>query len=212
MAAKTFLFVLTFGVALGCSQAGAGVVQWRMEDGGNGHWYEPVVADGGPVTWDEASSAATAAGGYLATLTSAEENVFVFSLVTDAKYWGGQVGDHGPWLGGVQSPATSVPSANWQWVTGEAWNFENWYPGEPNDWNGFPEDRLIFYKNSAQWDDFPNDWFGAGPLPAYIIEYSVQAVPEPSSLILWTLLGIVGLVVGDHRKAATCFGPPSWWP
>ena len=53
----------------------AGAVKWN-----NGHCYEAVLAPG--VSWDQAQSACVVRGGHLATITSAEENAFVFSLVS----------------------------------------------------------------------------------------------------------------------------------
>ena len=50
----------------------ADLVQWKT----NGHYYEVVVASEG-ITWTEARLAAQARGGYLATLTSRPENLFV---------------------------------------------------------------------------------------------------------------------------------------
>ena len=44
----------------------------------NGHIYEYVSASG--ISWSDAAAAALAAGGYLATITSAEEKSFVFGL------------------------------------------------------------------------------------------------------------------------------------
>jgi hypothetical protein len=73
-------------------------VQWKVSDGGNGHWYEAVIATG---TWTDAQSAASVAGGYLATVTSEGENNFIYSLVTNwDNYWfnEGNV-SLGPWLG-----------------------------------------------------------------------------------------------------------------
>ena len=54
-------------------------IQWPGSAGGNDHSYEAVLATSG-ITWDNAYSAAEARGGYLATITSAAENEFVFSL------------------------------------------------------------------------------------------------------------------------------------
>jgi hypothetical protein len=71
-------------VAAGCGDDGAGpadtdwlseAVQWT-----NGHSYLAVLAPG--VSWDAAEAQCEAHGGYLVTITSAEENAFVFSLVS----------------------------------------------------------------------------------------------------------------------------------
>ena len=75
------------------------LVQWSVWDGGNGHFYEAVAVPAG-ITWTEASEAANAAGGHLATITSEAENSFVFSLVDDDRFWFEWVSLQGPWLGG----------------------------------------------------------------------------------------------------------------
>jgi len=50
-------------------------IQWKIEDGGNDHFYEKVVIPG--ISWNDAKVAAELAGGYLATITSAEEQAFI---------------------------------------------------------------------------------------------------------------------------------------
>jgi len=50
---------------------------WSESNGGNGHWYELVSTS---VSWEEANAEAQARGGYLATITSAEENAYVMGL------------------------------------------------------------------------------------------------------------------------------------
>ena len=74
------------------------VTQWTPESGGNGHFYQAVCA---PSTWDEANADAIAMGRHLATVTSEEENDFVFSLIEDESWWANG-GTYGPWIGGVQ--------------------------------------------------------------------------------------------------------------
>src|ERR1035437_4592805 len=84
-----------------------GPIQWTVASGGNGHYYDVLSAPAG-ITWDDASSGATALGGYLATITSDEENSFVFSLVNSPVYYiqghtpGGLLRALGPWLGGYR--------------------------------------------------------------------------------------------------------------
>jgi len=51
-----------------------GPILWTVESGGNGHYYE-YVSTGKP--WPEARQDALARRGYLATITSPEENAFI---------------------------------------------------------------------------------------------------------------------------------------
>jgi hypothetical protein len=109
------------------SQADAGdAVQWRVEDGGNGHWYQakPLEAD----CWDQSRLLAQKSGGYLATITSSSENLLVFALVQP--FSGSNVS-----IGGY----FDSESGSWRWVSGEAWQYTNWQFGEPgccapNEW------------------------------------------------------------------------------
>ena len=66
------VFVLTTGLAF------ADLVEWKIADGGNGHYYEAIDAFT-RIGWAEANTAADALGGHLATITSQAENTFVCS-------------------------------------------------------------------------------------------------------------------------------------
>ena len=145
-----FLVLLLFAL-LNCPLTWSQLVQWPVAEGGNGHFYEVVPAPGG-ITWGNASLAATARGGYLATITSAEENEFVFHLADqDPIMWNG---GYGPWLGGIQPAGAIEPAGGWSWVTGEPFTFQNWAPGQPN--NNQNEDRIHFgglANRSSAWND-----------------------------------------------------------
>lgn len=136
-------------------------VQWRVEDGGNGHWYKLVIQ---AMTWDEAKVEAEKLGGYLATITSAEESAFLEAHVPIRG--GDYIG-----IGGRQDPAGLEPDGGWGWMTGESWGYVNWVPGEPNDAGN--EDCLSVLEESwgygYMWIDF---WCGQGhwPLGGFVIE------------------------------------------
>ena len=100
-------------------------VQWRVEDGGNGHWYRFTRFDV-PVCWHAARQLSEAAGGHLATLTADSENQYVIALV-DANDPG--VLEGGPFVGAT---CVDVPWGQWAWVTGEPFEFTAWNWGEPN--------------------------------------------------------------------------------
>jgi hypothetical protein len=86
-----------------------------------------VVPDG--VTWQEAEAAARKREGHLAVITSAAENRFVFEhLLSDPQAWDLP---YGPWIGGFQPDGSSEPAGGWNWVTGEPFEYSNWFPERP---------------------------------------------------------------------------------
>jgi hypothetical protein len=128
------------GIAATVAGAQSGAVQWKVEDGGNGHWYKLQLT--GPVTWGNARTLAESVGGHLATSTSDSENSLLVSLAQRPDAWinddYGNTG--GPYLGGYQPDGSDASSA-WKWVTGEPWNWTGWAAGEPN--NGFQPGVLV---------------------------------------------------------------------
>jgi hypothetical protein len=153
--------------ALSNRRTSAQFVEWLVAQGGNGHFYEVVSAPGG-ITWGNASLAATNRGGYLATITSAEENAFIFNIATQiATVW---YSGYGPWLGGLQPAGSAEPGGGWRWVTGEPFLYKNWAPLQPNNNNN--EDRIQFggqADRSSAWNDISqsNTNFTRG----FVVEY-----------------------------------------
>lgn len=137
---------------------------------GNNHLYKFIS---GSITWNGAQAAApsqTAYGvnGYLATITSQQENDFVATRL---------VGDG--WFGA----SDSVAEGNWKWVAGpengtQFWsgagggntvggNYANWASGEPNDSSG-NEDCAQFYISTGKWNDLP---CSGSTLSGYVAEF-----------------------------------------
>jgi len=94
-------------------------VQWRAEDGGNGHWYATSTEIG---TWDAMRTLAMSIGGDLASIQSMEEN----RAANRAKRAQDAATGGGPWIGGRK-----LPGQSWSWSDGATWNFTNWAQGEP---------------------------------------------------------------------------------
>jgi hypothetical protein len=174
---------VALSVAASNSAMAQAAVQWRVEDGGNGHWYALVIT--GPITWDTSQQASLAVGGYLATPTSPDENAFVAALASDPVAW--YVSGPfwvGPWLGGYQPVDAAEPAGNWTWVTGELWGWSNWHVGEPNDGCGGGEDVLCFLTQppssgpSGWWNDQGGavDSCSGGPTVnrSYVVEWSAD--------------------------------------
>jgi hypothetical protein len=100
-------------------------VQWRVEDGGNGHWY---AIDTSRRTWTGADTNAATRGGHLLTVTSYAEHTFLRSSVFT---YCCSMSD--TWMGAVRSSTTE----NYHWVTGEPFST-------------IPE--IYFNNNSVGWD------------------------------------------------------------
>jgi hypothetical protein len=158
-------------------------VQWRIEDGGNGHWYQVRLNPGGE-TWFQCRDRALADGGHLATATSSAENLFIFDLASQTYgAFNSNTIQAGPFLGGYQPIGAGEPAAGWQWVTGEPWGFAPWAGGQPDNDGGCgqaPGDRtgehyLQFIYASSNWNDMSAaaTCFG-GSKPSFVVEWSAD--------------------------------------
>ena len=128
--------------------------------------------------FDRAAAEANAAlaGGYLATVTSAEEQQFLFNLMASS------VQNTGGWLGG----SDAASEGSWIWTGGAeagtvfweglsdgsapAGQYENWATGEPNEFFGgvtFPEDFLHMW-SFGEWNDINTE-----ALFGYFVEIGV---------------------------------------
>jgi hypothetical protein len=144
-------------------------VQWRVEDGGSGHWY--AVWNDGDV-WSAAKATCEARGGHLVTITSAAENAFAWALL--------QASPYDPcfaMLSGYQdrqSSAYSEPSGGWRWVTDEPFTYSAWFSIEPNNQGGM-EDYLEFrpFDCNARWNDGGTN-SNPDPYLTYIVEWSAD--------------------------------------
>ncbi len=124
-------------------------VQWRAEDGGNGHWYAAIQSVG--LTWDEASDVARSRGGYLAGLQSLTEDFFVRSLTPD-------VTATGFWIGASRSAGTTCSvDSSWSWLDLSAWAYSGWAATQPDCW-ATGQDRVAVVRGTylPGWHDFDN--------------------------------------------------------
>ena len=96
-------------------------------------------------TWYEADDMSDNAGGHLVTISSEEENDFIYSLIS-------QVDNN--WIG-FSDIATE---GDWVWTTGEDVVYTNWDVGEPNDSNDGEDCAKMFgWGDPNNWNDKPCD-------------------------------------------------------
>jgi hypothetical protein len=164
--------------------------------GSNGNTYVVVALPEANWAEAEADLASDFEGFHLATLTSADENDFVASLLAKSAE-SGLFGDF--WFGAYQTaPKPEIdPAADWRWVTDEAWDFTNWYFGEPNDAGGIEDHASMM--SGGFWND---EGTAIGLIAGYIAESStipVAPVPLPPMLPAF-VLGLAALGVLKRRR------------
>ena len=126
----------------------------------NGHRYVLINKE---MAWYEAKAYAERLGGYLATITSVEEQSWICQNFSGTRYW----------LGGTDEAV----EGDWRWITGEKWDYTNWnVPSEPNDF-GTGEDALELdntglWNTNGLWND----------LSAYTLTWTTSLLVEFDSL------------------------------
>lgn len=155
-----------------------------------GHLYD-AVAEAGGITWTDARAAAEAMSsggcqGYLASITSAEENEFILS-----EFQGGvpSVGGPGYWIGGFQDAGPVDAAEGWMWVSGEPFGFADWAAGQPDGVGGLSQDAIRFagsnggFAPTVNWDDVES----AQPGPGYIVEFDGACTEEAALEVMLKL-------------------------
>ncbi|MBM55021.1 MAG: hypothetical protein CMB32_00485 [Euryarchaeota archaeon] len=88
------------------------------------------------ILWEEAREISENIGGHLVTITSSEENDFIWTAVYNNGLNPGGSNNYQAWIGlfqNVDSPNYNEPDGGWEWVTGEEISYENWADGLPNN-------------------------------------------------------------------------------
>ena len=106
----------------------------------NGHIYALFMEER---DWFEAYARCAELGGYLATITSEEEQTFIVSYCNSFNT------TNNIWLGGY------TDTKQWHWVTGEEFSYTNWGRGEPSMSNGNEWFAHLDPPETYPWNDLP---------------------------------------------------------
>ncbi|KAA3636683.1 MAG: hypothetical protein DWP97_02280, partial [Calditrichaeota bacterium] len=165
------------------------LVQWSSLEGGNDHWYG-IISIVQP--WNEQRILAeqlehNGDSGYLATITSPEENQFIYDNILVGNTGQPSVADEF-YLGGLDS-------IGWGWINGEEFGYTNWDSGEPNGDGSALAIWGASNGNAGYWNDVPED-----TLPPHstisqlwaIVEFGEFVVPTYDSLIIESMTATYG--------------------
>jgi hypothetical protein len=206
MKQKAFLFGVIHLVCLSAlfsatrTASGQGAV---IFDPANRHYYQALSGD---MPWTSARDSAAnitymGSQGHLATISSAEENNFIYSLVY-SRFFTNYPGITGKgdwvWLGGYQPDGSLEPAGSWTWVTGESFDYTNWDSGQPSDsqGGGLAQNFLLMW-HGGSWNDAAGP-FNGNDVSGFIVEF--EPVPEPCTTALLGVSGLAGWFVKRRRR------------
>ena len=115
-------------------------------------------------------NALTVYGRDLAVILDASQNTQANAIRPISNDWA--------WLGGKRrSFAITAPlsnngrtAADWEWVTGDQWNYQNFGGGQPDNWN-LSESAIHFWNSAGEW----NDLTPTSQYPAIYMYYKARA-------------------------------------
>ena len=164
-----FASVLVAGAAAAQSTQ---AVEWKVSEGGNGHWYQVRTRNTPIDYWALEQQIESQLRGHLATIQDAEEDNFVWSTFQPG--WA--------YLGGYQDTLAadySEPAGGWRWVTGEPFSVTPvpWADREPNNGRtiGVNSENFLGYHGPCCWNDAGNpDLASPGYVWSYVIEWEAD--------------------------------------
>lgn len=216
---RTLAFWAAAALQLAAPALQAAPVQWTVAAGGNDHWYDYVPASSifAPIDFASARSAALTSShlgqpGYLATITSAQEQAFVQSAFPFLVGFGAT---GNAWLGA----SDAAVEGEWRWLdgpeAGQLLSYAHWLIGQPASAPGFEDYDLLALNINASvvgqpvtygWTSLP---LGGGAF-GYVVEYGrapldpgsgePAQVSEPSGALLAATALLLGGLLRRRRR------------
>jgi hypothetical protein len=149
-------------------------------NGVNGHFYRPITTTATYTGARAASLLTTFKGqtGYLVTITSADEDAFIFNNVPQGNIWFAltdEVSEARWTIDAGPEKGTLIKINNGQLNGNMVGQYNNWASGEPND-SGNEDYAVTKWGGGSQWNDLPNHF--SNP---YVIEYGTWSNPDDAT-------------------------------
>ncbi len=142
----------------------------------NGHFYRPISTTATYTNAKSASASTTFKGqtGYLVTITSSDEDAFIFNNVPQASIWFAlsDAAQEGYWrIDAGPENGTLIKTQNGQFNGNITGQYNNWASGEPNN-SGGEHYAVTKWGGGSTWNVLPNNFNCA-----YVIEYGTWTDP-----------------------------------
>ncbi len=149
-------------------------------NGVNGHFYRPITVTATYTAARAASLLTTFKGqtGYLVTITSADEDAFIFANVPQGNIWFAltdEVSEARWTIDAGPEKGTLIKINNGQTNGNIPGQYNNWAGGEPNN-SGDEDYAVTKWGGGSQWNDLPNHFSCA-----YVIEYGTWSNPDDAT-------------------------------
>jgi hypothetical protein len=146
-------------------------------NGVNGHFYRPISTTATYLNARTLASQQTFKGqqGYLVTITSADEDAFIFNNVPQTNIWFAlsDAASEARWtIDAGPEAGTLIKINNGQLNGNIPGQYNNWAPGEPND-SGNEDYAVTKWGGGSQWNDLPNHF--SNP---YVVEFGTWTNPD----------------------------------
>ena len=149
-------------------------------NGVNGHFYRPISTVATYTNARAASLLTTFKGqtGYLVTITSADEDAFIYANVPQANIWFALTDEasEARWtIDAGPEKGTLIKINNGQTNGNIPGQYNNWAGGEPNN-SGNEDYAVTKWGGGSQWNDLPNNFNNP-----YVIEYGTWTNPDDAT-------------------------------
>jgi len=149
-------------------------------NGVNGHFYRPISTTATYINARTLASQQTFKGqqGYLVTITSADEDAFIFNNVPQGNIWFAlsDAASEARWtIDAGPEAGTLIKINNGQLNGNIPGQYNNWAPGEPND-SGNEDYAVTKWSGGNQWNDLPNNFNNP-----YVVEFGTWTNPDDAT-------------------------------